>query len=88
METQTLTKSETELETIKLLIRYAWGCENTWFITKHKKQIMPKGSRLLIVLECRKTELPIHIKENYPNLGDVVSDVDGNNLLIINVKFI
>lgn len=88
MQTETLIESQTKIEQSKLLIRYAWGCENTWFITKYKKQIMPKGSRLLMILDCRKTTQPIHIKENYPNCGDVVSDVDDNVLLIINAKFI
>lgn len=66
----------------KILIRFAWGYNNTWLITKHKKQVVPKGARLLIQLGCKHTDLTIHTKEVYPTIGDVITDTDGNKLLI------
>lgn len=65
------------------LIRYAWGCGNTWFITKSKRQVMPKGSRLLMELKCKRVVLPLHTKEVYPSIGDVIKDVNGVKLLVI-----
>ena len=79
--------SEQDLESKTMLVRYAWGCDNSWFITKNKRCIMPKGSRLLIRLGCEKTNHPIHTKSNYPTVGDVISDVDSNVLRIINCEF-
>lgn len=71
-----------------IFIRYAWGCNKTWFITKTKQQIMPKGSRLLMKLGCERTMLPIQTKDTYPTTGDVITDVDGNKLLIVECNFI
>jgi hypothetical protein len=69
------------------LTRYAWGCGNTWFITKNKQQVMPKGSRLLMKLGCERTTLPLHTKDTYPTVGDVVSDTDGGKLLVVECDF-
>ena len=69
------------------LIRYAWGCGNTWFITKNKQQVMPKGSRLLMKLGCERTTLPIQTKDTYPTIGDVVVDTDGAKLLVVDCDF-
>lgn len=69
------------------LIRYAWGCGNTWFITKDKQQVMPQGSRLLMKLGCERTTLPLQTKDTYPTVGDVVGDTDGNKLLVVECDF-
>lgn len=71
-----------------VIIRYAWGCGSTWFITKNKQQIMPKGSRLLMKLGCDRTTLPLQTKDTYPTIGDVVGDTDGNKLLIVECDFL
>lgn len=70
-----------------ILIRYAWGCGKTWFITKNKQQVMPKGSRLLMKLGCERTTLQLHTKDTYPTVGDVVGDTDGAKLLVVECDF-
>lgn len=73
----------------KLLIYWAYGYDGSWYISKSKNRIMPKGSKLLMKLGCRKTTLPILIQSNYPKFGDVVVDMDSNiNLLIVKAEFI
>lgn len=69
------------------LTRYAWGCGNTWFITKHKQQVMPKDSRLLMKLGCERTALPLCTKDTHPTIGDVIIDTDGNKLLVVECDF-
>lgn len=70
------------------LIRWAWGCDNTWFITKNKQQVMPKGSRLLMKLGCKRTTDPIHTKNTYPTIGDVIKDVDSAKLKVFDYDFL
>lgn len=65
------------------ITRYGWGCNKTWFITKNKRQVMPKGARLLMKLGCERTTLPFQTKDTYPMVGDVIGDTDGNKLLIV-----
>jgi hypothetical protein len=70
------------------LLRYAWGCGNTWFITKNRQQVLPRGARLLMKLGCEKTTLSLHTKDTYPTIGDVVEDIDGIRLLVVECDFV
>ncbi len=72
------------------IIRYAWGNSNlkTWFITKHKKVVLPKGSKLLFIIIGEKTDDIIRICDTYPKLGDVIIDTDGTKIKVINVNWI
>jgi hypothetical protein len=80
--------SQLELNDVdNYITRYGWGWNKTWIITKSKKQIMPKNSRLLMKLGCQKTTLPVSINETYPEIGDVIIDNEGNKLLIIDCDF-
>ena len=72
----------------KAIIRFAWGCNNTWFITKQKRLMMPKGARLLMKLICKKTNNPIYTPDKYPTIGSVVGDLDGQRLEIIDIMFL
>lgn len=72
------------------IIGYCWANEkfNTWFITKAKKEIVPDGSRLLMKILGESTTLNLNLKSTYPQVNDVVSFVDGKNVLINEIFWI
>lgn len=79
-----LTSLEPETE-----LRYGWGNEKkkTWFITKEKKAFVPKGSRLLLVLDCLPSSKSISIKSTSPQVGDIIQDMDGDRLEVVKVNW-
>jgi hypothetical protein len=85
-----LTKPKTEILTNENSIRYGWGNSDlkTWFITEHKKQLVPKGSKLLFVITGEICNEPLHTSNTFPNRGDVISDVNGSNIKVTNVEYI
>ena len=38
-------------------------------------------------LGCKRTTLPLQTKDTYPTLGDVVVDIDGAKLLVVDCDF-
>lgn len=86
-------KAEAELCTIPSVrcsvIRFAWSNENlkTWFITKTAKAFLPKGSRLLFKMGCEPTKDPISITDTQPRRGNIINDVDGDKLKVVNVEW-
>ncbi|SNB26561.1 hypothetical protein NO004_40070 [Flavobacterium psychrophilum] len=71
------------------IFRYCWGNETakTWFITKNLKCFLPKGSRLLLRIEGEITSEKLS-SCNLPQNGDVVSDIDGTNILVKKVIWV
>jgi len=71
------------------IFRYCWGNETakTWFITKTLKCFLPKGSRLLLKIEGEITSEKLS-SCNLPQNGDVVSDIDGTNILVKKVIWV
>lgn len=72
------------------IIRYAWGNQRlkTWFITKSQKTVVPEGCRLLFTLTCEYTTAPISIADTWPQIGDVLVDVDGARIGVKEVNWI
>lgn len=77
-------------ETSNIIIRYGWGNEllKTWFLTRSKKVVIPKGSRLLMIFGCEETNEPISSSNTYPEIDDVVSDVDGEHIKIKTIDWV
>ena len=78
-------------ETSNIIIRYGWGNEllKTWFLTRSKKTIVPKSSRLLMIFSCKETDEPISsFNTSYPEIDDVVSDVDGEHIKIKTINWV
>lgn len=71
-------------------VRYAWGNSTlkTWFITKTKKALVPKGCKLLFVLTVEETDEAINITDTYPVKGDIIADVDSSRLKIHEVNWV
>ncbi len=90
IEIETNTKTEVSVNPSSIIIRYGWGNEilKTWFLTKTKKAMVPEGSRLLMVFGCEETDGPISSFKTYPEVGDVVSDVDGEHIKIKTVDWV
>lgn len=96
MNTNELTLSnetliEEVLEKIKpnvVLFGYANEQLKQWFLSKHKKTVMPKGSRLLFKILAKNSKLKIHHQGTYPMVGDIVSDIKGKIFEIIEVEWI
>ena len=42
---------------------------------------------LLMKLGYKRTTLPLQTKDTYPTLGDVVVDIDGAKLLVVDCDF-
>lgn len=86
----TVIKTSTKQQITNNIIRYAWGNSSlkTWFITKTKHRFLPKGCKLLFVINGEHTNATISIVDTYPTVGDVISDIDGNKLLVKNVEWI
>lgn len=78
-----------ECETPVNIVRYAWGNSKlkTWFITKNKKCFLPKGSKLLFVITSKQTTELLKTSDNYPKIGDVITDIDGLKIKIIDIKW-
>lgn len=72
------------------VVRYAWGNSTlkTWFITKSNKAFLPKGCKLLFKILGEQTNEPIHTADTYPKQGDVILDVDGFNIKVVDVIWI
>lgn len=72
------------------IIRYAWGNSRlkTWFITKTKKEFLQKGCKLLFKITGEQTSEPIKTSDTYPKQGDVISDVNGSKIKVIDVSWI
>lgn len=73
-----------EQESEALEMRYAYASQElkTWFITKSK--FCPfKGTKLLMILGCKKSDQPINITDTYPQVGMIVQDKDGVVLEIV-----
>lgn len=87
----TLVSSELieEVQTNEIEVRYAFASsqDRNWFIRKNKTGgIIPKGYKLIFILDCIKTNRLISIKDTYPTIGDVICDTDGDFLEIVNTK--
>ena len=72
------------------ILRYAWGNSslNTWFITKTNKGFLPKGCKLLFKISGEETNEPTHTADTYPKQGDVIADVDGFNIKVVDVIWV
>lgn len=86
----TKTESKSALKETIEIVRYAWGNSElkTWFITKTKKVILPKGCKLLFVISGERTNDDISTFDTYPKTGDVVCDLDGSRIKIKNINWI
>ena len=87
----TLVSSELieEIQVNEIEVRYAFASskDRNWFIRKNRNGgIIPKGYKLIFILDCMKTNKSIDIKDTYPSVGDVVCDSDGDILEIVDVK--
>jgi hypothetical protein len=81
---------KTELDSDATLVYYGWGNEQlkTWFITKTKKAILPKGSRLLFKIKGQSTNAEIFTSETYPTADDVISTFDGKHIKVNEVNWV
>jgi hypothetical protein len=72
------------------VLRFAWGNSSlkTWFITKSNKAFLPKGCKLLFKISGEETNEPVHTIDTYPKQGDVISDVDGFNIKVLDVSWV
>lgn len=71
-------------------IRYAYGNEQlkTWFISKSDDDnMLPNGSKLLFKMWCVKTNDSISTSDVYPLVGDIVCDINGDNLKIEKIEW-
>lgn len=84
------TVNNIQLDVKRNILRYAWGNSmlKTWFITKSSKVFLPKGCKLLFKILGEETNEPIHTTDTYPKSGDVISDVDGFNIKVLDVSWI
>ena len=82
-------KNETLNDTKTVFTRYAWGNSNlkTWFITKNRKSLLPIGSKLLFVLTCEIVIGEVKTSDTYPSIGDIIFDVDGSLIKVIDIKW-
>lgn len=94
MENETIILEETansiQTDVMRNVLRFAWGNSilKTWFITKSDKSFLPKGCKLLFKIAGEETNEPVRTSENYPKQGDVISDVDGFNIKVVDVAWI
>ena len=94
MENETIILKETansvQTAVRRSVLRFAWGNSSlkTWFITKSNKSFLPKGCKLLFKITGEETNEPIHTTDTYPNQGDVISDVDGFNIKVVDVSWV
>lgn len=74
----------------KNIVRYAWGNSKlkTWFITKNKTAFIPKGCKLIFIITGEITNEPLHTLDNYPNKGDVISDIDNLHIKVSDVSWV
>jgi hypothetical protein len=81
---------EVSVEEDKTVDLYGYGNESlkTWFISKTKKQIMPKGSRLLFLIKASTTNNPIHTTGTFPHEGDVICTTTGQRHLVKSVQWV
>ena len=72
------------------VLRFAWGNSSlkTWFITKSNKAFLPKGCKLLFKISGEETNELVHTIDTYPKQGDVISDVDGFNIKVLDVSWV
>lgn len=87
---ETMIQSEIAInQSIEKIYRWCYANEElkTWFISKTKNAIMPKGSVLLSRIECVYTENNLAVADAFPNIGDVISDVNGNHIEVLNVNW-
>lgn len=94
MENKTIILEETansvQTAVRRSVLRFAWGNSylKTWFITKSNKAFLPKGCKLLFKIFGEETNEPIHSADTYPKQGDVISDVDGSNIKVVDVSLV
>lgn len=90
MNTRIVEEKLSVLKKQKSIIRFAYGNEKlkTWFITKSNRQILPNGSRLIFILTCELTSDEISISETYPTKDQIIGDINGQHLKIINVEYL
>jgi len=74
----------------QVVVRYAWGNSSlkTWFITKSNKAFLPKGCKLLYKISGEETNESTHTTDTYPKRGDVIADIDGFNIKVVDVSWI
>lgn len=90
MDTKTVAAPEVPPMDAVPSVRYAWrnDIKDTWFITKHRRAFMPEGSILLYLLGCVPTFGPIWTaSDDIPQVGDVITDVDGTVLQVVTVDW-
>jgi hypothetical protein len=91
-ETIILEKTANSVQTAvrRSVLRFAWGNSllKTWFITKSNKAFLPKGCKLLFKISGEKINEPIHTTDTYPKQGDVISDIDGFNIKVIDIIWV
>lgn len=87
--TETKTETKTEVLENQKVTRYGWanGYLKTWFVTKNKRQFLPKGSILFFIITGEITGEPISTSDTYPKEGDVISDSDGHRIKVINIEY-
>lgn len=87
-----LNETTNSIQTVvkRSVLRYAWGNTTlkTWFITKSNNILLPKGCKLIFKISGEETNEPIHTTETYPKEGDIIGDVDGFNIKIIDVSWV
>ena len=94
MENETIILEETansvQTAVRRSVLRFAWGNSvlKTWFITKSNKALLPKGCKLLFKISGEETNEPIHTTETHPKEGDVIVDIDGFNIKVVDVTWI
>lgn len=94
MENDTIILEETansvQTAVRRSVLRFAWGNSTlkTWFITKSNKAFLPKGCKLLFKISGEETNEPTHTIDTYPKQGDVIADVDGFNIKVVDVTWI
>lgn len=82
--------NSTQTEVKKSTIRYAWGNSSlkTWYITRSSKEFLPKGCKLLFKISGEEVNDPISVTESFPKEGDVICDLDGSHIKVIDVNWI
>lgn len=57
-------------------------------LDKRKKAFLPKGCKLLFIISGEETNEPINTTDSYPKQGDVISDIDGFHIKVVDVSWI
>ena len=89
MDTKTTTKEEISTEVDNIIILYAYGNQQlkTWFLSRTKQSILPKGSRLLFTLDCILTNKIGSTNSTYPSKSDIVYDIKGVKYEVMEVNW-